>query len=72
MREREERPRRLLDRDRATPFLDELDEPVCRVEPKLHVKILSEHMFACKSKKKAALVAAFFDVLTSLEVASRP
>jgi len=62
VRKREERPRRLLDRDRASPLLDELDEPVRRVEPQLHPGILSEHTFACKCEKKAANLAAFFDV----------
>ena len=34
--EREERAGRLLDRNRAAPLLDELDEPVRGIEPKLH------------------------------------
>ena len=34
--EREERPRGVLERHRPAPRLDELDEPVSRVEGELH------------------------------------
>ena len=51
-------PRRLLDRHGTPTFLDELDEPVRRIEPKLHVRMLGEHMFVCKREKEAAPRAA--------------
>jgi hypothetical protein len=52
--EREERARRLLDRNGAAPFLDELDQPIRRVEPELHGRIVRERMFVCNDKRKAA------------------
>ena len=47
--EREEPPRRLLGGHRPAALLDELDEPVGRVQAKLHEReTLGEHTFACK------------------------
>src|SRR5262249_29551209 len=60
VRESEEGASRLLDRNRTVPLLDELDEPVCRIEPKLHGPILGEHMFVHKAKEKAASRGAAF------------
>ena len=58
--EREERASGVFDGDCAAPFLDELDEPVRRVEPKLHPSMVGERMFVCKRKRKAAPRAASF------------
>ena len=54
----EERARRVLDGNGATPFLDELDQPIRRVEPELHGRIVRERMFVCNGKRKAATDAA--------------
>ena len=48
-REGEERPGRLLDREDAAPFLDQLHERVGGIQPELHGSILDEHMFALDS-----------------------
>jgi hypothetical protein len=52
--ERVEGLRRVLRRHGPVPCLDELDEPVRRVERELHGSSLGEHVFACKRKEKAA------------------
>ena len=59
MPERVEVARGLLDRDRAAPSLDELHEPVGRVEAELHGAMLGEHMFVRKRKEKAAAHGLF-------------
>ncbi len=43
--EREQPPGRLLGEHRPAPLLDELHQPVGRVEPELHRSSLDEHMF---------------------------
>ena len=48
--EREQPACSLLDEDRPTPFLDELDQPVRGVQPELHAGSLSEHTFAVQKR----------------------
>ena len=43
--QRKEPPRRLFGVDRAAPLLDEFDEPIRGVDPQLHGRDGSEHMF---------------------------
>jgi hypothetical protein len=59
VREGEERSGCILDGNRTSTLLDELDEPVRRIEPELHPLIVSERMFVFKAEKKAAPRAAF-------------
>src|SRR4029453_19341950 len=58
--ESEERAGRPPPRNSPAPPLDELEEPVSRIEPKLHPSMVSERMFVCKRKRKAATRAASF------------
>ena len=55
--QRIQRLRGLLGRHRPVPGLDELHEPVGRVERELHARSLGEHMFVCNGKEKAATPA---------------
>jgi hypothetical protein len=56
--EREEDAGGLLGRDGAAALLDQLDEPVGRVERELHAASLSERMFVFKAKRKGCAAAA--------------
>ncbi len=47
--EGEEPPSRLLGVDRSPPFLDQLDEPVRRIQPELHDERVGEHTFDGKT-----------------------
>ncbi len=47
---REQPARGLLDVDRPAPLLDELHEPVSRVEPQLHAERVGEHTFDGKGQ----------------------
>ena len=53
-RERKERARRLLRRHRRAPLLDQLDEPVGRVERELHPVQVGEHTFGYKGSRQEA------------------
>ena len=64
--EREERARRVLDGNCAAPFLDELDEPVRRIEPKLHAVDGRRTYVRVQARKGRPLLGRPpFDVLSS-------
>ena len=57
--QREQPPGRLVDGDGPAPLLDQLDEPIGRVEAQLHRQTVPEHMFDCKGLIYAAWRAAY-------------
>jgi hypothetical protein len=52
--EREQSSRRLFDEHRPMPLLDELDEAVRGIQPKVHVEKVREHTFDVQARRPAA------------------
>ena len=58
-----EAPCRILGVDRPPPLLDQLDEPVGRIQSQLHGESLGEHMFVCNDRAEMTLSQLALTVL---------
>ncbi len=58
-----EAPCRILGVDGAPPLLDQLDEPVGRIQSQLHGESLGEHMFVCNDRAEMTLSQLALTVL---------